>query len=128
MDRLHVLIGDDVAEDAAYRNRSWPFTWRRLPTPRPPDEPFNYAAKMNRLWRAAETEHVVLMNDDLLVRTPDWLEALMTFAADEDVGGVGSFIPTERSSTLAWPVARSAFSPTSGPGDLRPRLPIRTGR
>ncbi len=90
MRRLNVLIGDDVEDDRIYQGRPWPFTLQRIPTPRPACEPFNYAAKMNRLWRMARTEHLVLMNDDLLVVTPGWLEALMTFAMDEDVGGVGA--------------------------------------
>ncbi len=90
MERLQVLIGDDLEDAAAYQDRAWPFAWRRLLTPRPASEGFNYAAKMNRLWRATEGEHLVLMNDDLLMKTPGWLEALMTFAMDEDVGGVGA--------------------------------------
>ncbi len=61
-----------------------------MATPRPPGTPFNYAHKMNCLWRLARTEHIVLMNDDLVIATPDWLEALMTFAMEPDVGGVGA--------------------------------------
>jgi hypothetical protein len=91
MSRLNVLIGDDrpSGEDLGDLARH-PFKVTRLHTPRLPDAPFNYSAKMNRLWRAAETEHLVLMNDDVEVLAPDWLEAMMTFAVDEDVGGVGA--------------------------------------
>jgi O-antigen biosynthesis protein len=87
--RIRVLIGDDVPDDAIYRGRSDRFSVTRLLTTRPPGEPFNYAAKMNRLWRAAETDLVILMNDDLVVRRPGWIEALLTFALDRGVGGVG---------------------------------------
>lgn len=90
MDRLTVLIGDDVANGALYGQREWPFELRRVDTARLPDESFNYAHKMNCLWRAAESEYVVLMNDDLVARSGDWLEALMTFAFSENVGGVGA--------------------------------------
>ncbi len=90
-DRLRVLIGDDVEDGAAYGDlRRFPFPVQRLSTRRTPDAPFNYAAKMNRLWRAAATEHLVLLNDDLEVVSPDWLEALMSFAVDREVGGVGA--------------------------------------
>jgi len=89
MDRLSVLIGDD-SPDAAALAGARPFAVTRVPTPRAADEPFNYAAKMNRLWRMAGTEHLVLLNDDVQVRSPGWLKALMTFAIDRDVGGVGA--------------------------------------
>jgi GT2 family glycosyltransferase len=84
-----VLIGDDVADDAIYRGRSDRFALTRLLTTRSPGERFNYAAKMNTLWRAAETDLVILMNDDLVVRRPGWIEALLTFSLDRGVGGVG---------------------------------------
>lgn len=88
-DRITVLIGDDREDDTIYRGRADRFTIRRLDTRRPAGVPFNYAAKMNRLWRAAETDLVILMNDDLVVRRRGWIEALLTFALDHGVGGVG---------------------------------------
>ncbi|WP_430912084.1 glycosyltransferase family 2 protein [Methylobacterium sp. sgz302541] len=87
--RIRVLIGDDAEDDAIYRGRSDAFSVTRIDTRRPAGVPFNYAAKMNRLWRAAETDVMVLMNDDLVVGSPGWLEALLTFALDRGVGGVG---------------------------------------
>jgi GT2 family glycosyltransferase len=90
MERLQVLVGDDSDAAAVFAPARWPFAVRRVATPRPAGEPFNYAAKMNRLWRASETEHLVLMNDDVAVCGPGWLKALMTFAMDLDVGGVGA--------------------------------------
>ena len=55
-DRIRVLIGDDTADDAIYRGRSDRFAVTRLLTTRAPGERFNYATKMNTLWRAAETD------------------------------------------------------------------------
>lgn len=89
-DRIRVLIGDDEPDDAIYRGRNDAFVVERVVTTRAPDEPFNYAAKMNQLWRRVETDAMVLMNDDVVVRSPGWLEALMTFALDPGVGGVGA--------------------------------------
>jgi len=90
MERLHVLVGDDREDGTIYADRDWPFDLRRILTPRAPGEPFNYARKMNALWRAAGTEHLVLMNDDVCVRDPGWLRALFTFAMEGDVGGAGA--------------------------------------
>jgi GT2 family glycosyltransferase len=89
MDRLAVLVGDDSEAQATFADGRWPFRVRRIATPRPPGEPFSYAAKMNRLWRAAETEQLVLVNDDVTVRGPGWLKALLTFSMQADVGGCG---------------------------------------
>lgn len=44
---------------------------------------------MNRLWRAADSDLVVMLNDDVVACTPDWLAALISFAEDRDVGAVG---------------------------------------
>lgn len=90
MDRLTVIVGDDVAGEPGWARRSWPFTLRRIETLRGPGEPFNYAAKMNRLWRAATSEQIVLMNDDLLPEEPGWLKALIGFTMDESIGGAGA--------------------------------------
>ena len=90
MDRLTVLIGDDVAGEPAWARRTWPFRLTRIETLRAKDEPFNYAAKMNRLWRAAETEQILFLNDDCLPKEPSWLRALLSFAIDPSVGGVGA--------------------------------------
>jgi len=90
LDRLTVLIGDDVEDGNLYKARRWPFRLHRIVTSRPDGEAFNYAIKMNRLWPTARTEHLVFMNDDLVARNADWLVALMTFAVNEDIGGVGA--------------------------------------
>ena len=90
MDRLKVIVGDDLEDAAPWAERNWPFELTRIATPRGAGEPFNYAAKMNHLWRAAETEQLVFLNDDLLPMSPAWLKGLQTFALDEGVGGVGA--------------------------------------
>jgi len=90
MDRLHVLVGDDLEDDTAYAGRSWPFAFQRIVTARGQDQPFNYAAKMNLLWRMSRTEQIVFMNDDITAESADWLDALLTFSMQEDVGGVGA--------------------------------------
>ena len=90
MDRLHVLVGDDSDDPHGVLTAIRPFKVERIGTRRAAGEPFNYAAKMNRLWRRAGTEHLVLLNDDVEVTSPGWLKTLMTFAVEPDVGAVGA--------------------------------------
>ncbi|OWK32928.1 rhamnan synthesis F family protein [Sphingomonas mucosissima] len=89
-DRLTVLVGDDLPGTPSWAAQDWPFLLRRIETPRAPDEPFNFAAKMNLLWRAAPSDLIVMLNDDVFARKQDWLRALLSFAVDRDVGAVGA--------------------------------------
>jgi glycosyltransferase involved in cell wall biosynthesis len=98
VERLTVIVGDDVAGEPDWARADWPFTLRRIETPRGPGERFNYAAKMNQLWRLATTEQIVFMNDDLRPTEAGWLKALQTFAVDEGVGGVGARLMFEDGS------------------------------
>jgi GT2 family glycosyltransferase len=52
--------------------------------------PFNFAQKMNRALDLVETEDVVLLNDDIEVIAPDWLEALLAFSRRAEIGAVGA--------------------------------------
>ena len=90
MDRVTVIVGDDVVEEPGWAKQSWPYKLKRVETPRIPGDPFNYSAKMNRLWRESRDEHVIFLNDDATPTTPDWISALLTFSIDESVGGVGA--------------------------------------
>ncbi len=88
-DQLTVIVGDDLVEAPEWQHRDWPFTLRRIETPRVADEPFNFAAKVNLLWRAAQSEIVVIINDDVVAQDRGWLSELVGFAMDRDVGAVG---------------------------------------
>ncbi len=89
MDRLTVIVADDIAGMPDWERRDWPFALRRIETLRAPEEPFNFAAKVNTLWRAAESEIVLITNDDVVALDAGWLKALVGFAMDRDVGAVG---------------------------------------
>ncbi len=52
--------------------------------------PFNFSAKANFAVRAARTEMIVLLNDDMEVISPDWLGALMEYAQEPEIGVVGA--------------------------------------
>lgn len=90
MDRLNVLVGDALEDDRIYRGRDWPFRWRRIVVGSADNATFNYAAKANVLWRAADTEHLIFMNDDINFGFGGWLKALCTFSMMKDVGAVGA--------------------------------------
>jgi GT2 family glycosyltransferase len=53
---------------------------------------FNYAAIVNHGVRALDPlpdEHVLLLNNDMEVRTPDWIEAMLEHSQRREVGAVG---------------------------------------
>lgn len=55
-----------------------------------PPGPFNLARKLNALIERAQGEYLVLLNDDTEVIAPGWIEALLEFATQPDVGAVGA--------------------------------------
>lgn len=54
------------------------------------DSPFNYSALNNMAVREARGEIIVLMNNDIEVISPDWLEEMVSFAMRPEVGAVGA--------------------------------------
>ncbi len=59
---------------------------RRMPYARP----FNWAAAMNRGAALASGDHLLFLDDDTEVITPDWLECLLEYSQQPDIGAVGS--------------------------------------
>ncbi|MEP6607092.1 MAG: glycosyltransferase family 2 protein [Burkholderiaceae bacterium] len=51
--------------------------------------PFNFSALNNRAVRVASGDFVCLLNNDTEIITADWIEELLSFAAQQDVGAVG---------------------------------------
>jgi GT2 family glycosyltransferase len=51
--------------------------------------PFNYSAVNNHAASLARGEYLVLMNDDITLLTPTWIEALLEHAQRAEVGAVG---------------------------------------
>ncbi len=54
------------------------------------DGPFNFAHKINVGVTAANGQYVLLLNDDVEVITPDWIETMLGLAQQRDVGLVGA--------------------------------------
>lgn len=51
---------------------------------------FNYSAINNFAVKQANGEYVLLLNNDIEIITPDWLEQMLMFAQRDDVGAVGA--------------------------------------
>ena len=56
----------------------------------PYSKPFNFARKINVGVLHARGDHLVILNDDTEVITPEWIESLLMFARDPAVGAVGA--------------------------------------
>jgi len=54
------------------------------------DSPFNYSRLNNTAVARSTGELVCLLNDDIEVVTPEWLDELASFAIQPDVGAVGA--------------------------------------
>ena len=74
--------------DATHTSDGRIITVRVLPYP----NPFNYSAINNSAVREARGEFVALLNNDLEVITPDWLEELVSHAARPGIGCVGPML------------------------------------
>jgi GT2 family glycosyltransferase len=55
----------------------------------PFDRPFNFAEKINAGAVRASGEHLILLNDDIEVATPDWIERMLMYSGIAEVGAVG---------------------------------------
>ncbi len=55
----------------------------------PYDRPFDFSAKVNLGAAHGEGEHLLLLNDDIEVTTPDWIERMVMYSSLPDVGAVG---------------------------------------
>ncbi|HEX5989520.1 MAG TPA: glycosyltransferase [Solirubrobacterales bacterium] len=50
---------------------------------------FNFSAKINLGAVAGRGEHLLLLNDDIDVRTPDWIERMVMYSSQDGIGAVG---------------------------------------
>jgi O-antigen biosynthesis protein len=53
-------------------------------------EPFNFSAKINRGAVHSEGEQLLLLNDDMEVVTPNWIERMAMYAETDGIGAVGA--------------------------------------
>lgn len=53
------------------------------------EKPFSYSDKINTGAAAARGEHLLLLNDDIEVATPNWIERMVMYSGMEEIGAVG---------------------------------------
>ncbi len=56
------------------------------------DEPFNFSKQCNLGALAATGDVLMFLNDDMEVRSPDWIESMIGFLEDPSVGLVGALL------------------------------------
>jgi len=54
------------------------------------DQPFNFSAKVNLGAEHSSGEHLLFLNDDMEVLTPDWIERLVMYSGHPGIGAVGA--------------------------------------
>ena len=88
--RLEVLVADNGSVEPA--TQALFDSWRDDPRFRVIDcpGPFNYAAINNRAAAEARGEILLLLNNDIEVLEPGWLEEMVSLARQPDVGAVGA--------------------------------------
>jgi glycosyltransferase involved in cell wall biosynthesis/TolA-binding protein len=84
-----VIIIDNGSVEEATRE-----LFARLPQPRfkvvRDESPFNFSALNNHAARVASGQFLCLMNNDIEILTPGWLEEMVAFAARPEIGCVGA--------------------------------------
>lgn len=61
----------------------------------PFDKPFNFAEKINRGAVKSDGEHLILLNDDIEVTTPNWIERMVMYSSIDGIGAVGGLLLLE---------------------------------
>lgn len=54
------------------------------------DQPFNFSAKVNLGAAHSDGEHLLFLNDDMEVVTPDWIERMVMYSGQAGIGAVGA--------------------------------------
>ena len=61
----------------------------------PFDRPFNFSEKINVGAVHSRGEHLVFLNDDIEVNTPNWIERMVMYSSIPEVGAVGGLLLLE---------------------------------
>ncbi|MEM1375634.1 MAG: glycosyltransferase family 2 protein [Pseudomonadota bacterium] len=88
---VEILVADNGSEQP--ETRHYLETWSRE-TPHSQvlrlDGPFNFSALNNALAEKARGGFLVMMNNDIEVLSPDWIEEMMSLCRRPDIGAVGA--------------------------------------
>jgi len=78
-DSVQPDVRDELVEIAGDRLRIVPFS-----------RPFHYSQKINVGAIASQGEHLLMLNDDMEVISPDWIERMVMYSRQPGVGAVGA--------------------------------------
>lgn len=76
---------------------------------------FNLAAKMNFGARHARGQHLLFLNDDIEVVSPEWMMAMLEFSQQRAIGAVGAKLRVENGAIQH---AGVVFTPPGAPGHV----------
>lgn len=85
---FEVLLIDNDTKDAQAIRAMEKFPVTRINMP----GTFNYSRANNLGTRYARGKHLLFLNNDTLILTPDWIEQLLYYSAQEDVGAAGALL------------------------------------
>jgi GT2 family glycosyltransferase len=88
---FEVIVMDNETTDEHARRLMEEYPVRRIPFP----SPFNFSRANNQGAAAAEGEFLVFLNNDTEVVTEDWLQHLVYYAEQADVGAAGALLAYE---------------------------------
>lgn len=83
-----VILVDNETTDPTALQIMEKFPVKHIPLP----NPFNFSRANNLGAKAADGDYLVLLNNDTEVITSDWLEHLLYYAEQDDVGAVGALL------------------------------------
>ena len=83
-----LIVDNGSTEEATFRlfNRLPPTRFRILRD----ESVFNFSALNNRAVQVANGEYICLLNNDIEILTADWMEEMLSFSMQPDVGAVGA--------------------------------------
>jgi len=82
---IEIVVSDNNDMPADLAVALAPFDVRCVPFA----EKFNLTRKTNFVASHARGEQLILFNDDIEIITPDWIEAMLEFSQQPDIGAVG---------------------------------------
>jgi GT2 family glycosyltransferase len=86
--KVEVILMDNETTDQRSLQLMQQYPVRRIPFA----NPFNFSRANNQGARAAAGEFLVFLNNDTEIIAPDWLEHLLYYAEQPDVGAVGALL------------------------------------
>ncbi|HEY6550636.1 MAG TPA: glycosyltransferase [Solirubrobacterales bacterium] len=88
-DRYEVVCVADTSTDTSTLEELRVLGGERLRVV-PYDQPFNFSAKINLGAAHSDGEHLLFLNDDMEVLTPDWIERMIMYSSQAGIGAVGA--------------------------------------